>query len=160
MKQTADLCFRAEDGLDGELFVMKIQDRLDNVRKRSVAYVVKKGGDSNRGLNFIRNVIAKSQLCYHSSCQVKRPKRMRKPGMLSCLIRKIRQPELADPAKPLKLRRVDQPDDKLSFIGFRVYANYIMNRIPVNSFRQPFPAMPLIDASILLYPRGFIKIRN
>ena len=63
---------------------------------------------------------------------------MREPGMFGRLIGKIREAELADSAEALKLGRIDQPDDQLSLTGIRVYANDIVDRIPVNAFRQAF----------------------
>jgi hypothetical protein len=61
---------------------------------------------------------------------------MRKTRMLRRLICEMRQPELANPPQPLKFRRINQPNQQLAFLAVGNEANYIVNRIPVNSLCQ------------------------
>src|SRR5580765_165852 len=111
LQQAAHLGLIAQNRFDRKLLVMKIEDRLNYMRKRPVPDVMKEGSDPNGSLSLIRNLIAEPQFRDHSRRQMKRPQAVRKPRMLRRLIGKIRQPKLPDPPQPLKFGRVDQPDD-------------------------------------------------
>jgi hypothetical protein len=69
---------------------------------------------------------------------MKRAKRVRKARMFSRLIGEMRQPELFYPPQTLELSRVNQPNQKPSFVRIGFEANNIMNRIAVYFFRQFF----------------------
>jgi hypothetical protein len=67
-----------------------------------------------------------------------RAKRVRKARMLSRLISEMRQPELFYTPQTLKFSRVNQTNQKASFVRIGFEANNIMNRIAVYFFRQFF----------------------
>ena len=70
--------------------------------------------------------------------EVHRSETVREPRMFGTLIGEMREPELADPAQPLKLGGIDQSDKKPALVGVGFEANDVVNGIPVNLFRQLF----------------------
>src|SRR4051794_13544892 len=67
---------------------------------------------------------------------MKRSKTMSEPRMLGRLIGKIRQPQLPDPPQPLKLRRIDQRNNKPPLIRVGVDTDDVMDRVAVYPFSQ------------------------
>ena len=75
---------------------------------------------------------------------MQRAQTVRKARMLGSLIGIKCQPQLLDAPQTLKFSRIDEPDEKISFIRIGVQANDIVNRVAVDSFRQMIlsPARP------------------
>ena len=115
---------------------MKIEYRFDDVRERSVTYVVEQRGDADGGLHLVRDVVCEAKLGNHAGRQVKGTEAVRKPRMLGRLIRKICEAKLSDAPQPLKLGRVDQRHDKAALVRIGIDTNYVMNRVAVNSLGQ------------------------
>ena len=143
-KSLSDLGFAAQNSIDSEFLVVKIEDRFDHMRKRPVPNIVKQRRYSNRGLGVIRNVVAETQLRDHSRRKMKCPERMCEPGMLSRLIGKIGQAELAYSPQTLKFGSVDQRHDQASLGRVSFYTDDIMDRITVYSLCQ-FTAPGLLE---------------
>ena len=54
--------------------------------------------------------------------------------MLSSLVGKVSEPELADTPQPLKLRRIDKRNDELALVRISIDADYVMDRIAIDPF--------------------------
>jgi hypothetical protein len=61
---------------------------------------------------------------------------MRKARMFRRLISEMRESELFYPPQSLKFSRVDEPDEKSSFVRIGLEANDVVNRIAIYFFRQ------------------------
>jgi hypothetical protein len=75
-----------------------------------VSDIVKESGDANGSLILLGDPIGGSQAGNDPSGEMESSQRMRKARMLGSLISKMREPELTDPAQPLKFRSIDQSD--------------------------------------------------
>ena len=115
-----------------------MQNRFDNVRKRSVSDVVQERGDAYGDSRFVRNRIFAAKLIENSGRQMQRAEAVRKARMFRCLIGEMRESELLYPPQALKFSRVNQADKQFSLVRICLEANDIVNRIAVYFFRQVF----------------------
>ena len=54
--------------------------------------------------------------------------------MLSSLISKVCEPELADTPQALKLGRIHERNDELTLVRICIDADYVVNRIAIDPF--------------------------
>jgi hypothetical protein len=99
-----DLCFFAQNGFDGEVFVMKVEDRFEYVRESPVTYIVQQRCDAYRHLVVFGDRVAVPQLGEDTCCKVERTEAMREARMFGGLVRKVSEAELANTSKTLELR--------------------------------------------------------
>src|SRR4051794_41011234 len=107
---------------------MKAEYRLDHMREGPVSDVMQQRRNSDCRLRMLRDVVREAQLRNEPLREVKRAQAVSKPRMLRRLISKIRQPKLAYPPQPLKLRRIDQPNNKPPLIRVRIDTNDVVHR--------------------------------
>lgn len=67
---------------------------------------------------------------------MQRAEAVRKARMFRRLIGKMRQTELFYPPQTLEFSRVDEANEKFSFVRIGLQANNVVNRIAVYFFRQ------------------------
>src|SRR5689334_20250035 len=135
-QQTADGGLAAQNSFDRKRFVMKAENRFDDVRKRPMPDVVEQRGGANCRPVFVRYLVFFSQPLKYPRSKMQRSETMRKPRMFRRLISKIRQPQLPDPPQSLKLRRVDQRNQQPPLVGSGIDTNYIMNRVTIDPLRH------------------------
>ncbi len=78
---------------------------------------------------------------------MKRAETVSKARMFRRLIRKQRESELFDAPQTLKFSRVDEPNEKFSFVRVRFQTDNIVNRIAVDFFRQGFLRKKIVQSS-------------
>src|SRR5436309_11363748 len=86
----------------------------------------------------------RTQQVQRASHDVHHTYRVREPAVLRALIREQREPKLSDPAKALKLRRVDQVDNQPVFRHGLVERNDVMDWIAILSLGHCRPR-PKLD---------------
>ncbi len=131
-EQPADSCVLTQDSLYRKVLVVKTEYRLDHMREGPVTDVVQERRDSNRCLNPFRDVMRDPQFRNESLGEVKRSKAVRKSRMLGRLVCKVRETELSDPPQPLKLRRVDQRNDKPSLRRVGIDTDNVMDGVAID----------------------------
>lgn len=113
-----------------------MQNRFDDVRKRAVSDVVNERGDADGNTRFVRNFIFAAEFVQNSGCQMERAQGMCKARMFRRLIGEMRESELPNPSQTLKFSRINQADEKFSFVRIGLEADDVVNRIAVYFFRQ------------------------
>src|SRR5690606_36696811 len=116
-----------------EVLVMEIEDRFNDVRKRTVTDVVQKRRNPDRGPVAVIYFIAVGEFGEDPGREVKSSQTVRKSRMLGPLISKVSQPQLPDPPQPLRFGCVDQPEDEPTHRTVCPHADTIMYRVSVNS---------------------------
>src|SRR5438105_1591062 len=84
------------------------------------------------------NSVVLTKAIEHARHQMKRAEGMGEARVFGALIRVEPESELFNAPQPLKFSRIDQTHHQLAFVCISAKANYVVNRIAIDSFGQDF----------------------
>ena len=101
-----------------------------------MTYIMKQRGRTGGGVVLLVQYISFAQPIKNASHQMESAERVGEAGVFCALIGIESQSQLFDPSQPLKLLRVDQTHHQLAFATVSAKANYVVDRIAIDSFGQ------------------------
>src|SRR6185369_155878 len=101
-----------------------------------MAYIMEQRGCTGSGVVLLVQHISFAQPTKNASHQMESAERVGEAGVFCALIGVESQSQLFDPSQPLKLPRVDQTHHQLAFATVSAKANYVVDRIAIDSFGQ------------------------
>ena len=123
----------------GPVFVMKVKDLFNDVRKRPVPEIMQQSAGATDDAGLRADLVMRAEQVQGPRHQVHNADGMRKAAVFRALVSEQRDAELFDAAQTLKLCRIDQHDDQAIIRQRFIERDDIVERVPIIPLRQHAP---------------------